>query len=221
LDDISAVSTCVYCGERFDVTPQLKDRDWRYRRSGLFGRDDNQLGGIPVALALSQLETSLHTSLLMYSTSLKFSPTSANIENCEADFVAVIAGPTHIGEFSVQILIGEAKTHMPFDNDDVRKLGKLADAIPTDVGQAFIMFAKADAFTPNEISLARAINAGRRHRVILWSSRELEPYFVYSGSQDRLNMAAHGSTLSGMAAATDILWFAETPEPPPASPAPD
>jgi hypothetical protein len=57
IDDIRTVSTCIYCGHQFDVTSQLKDRDWRYRRSGLFGRDDSQLGSIPVTLALQQLET--------------------------------------------------------------------------------------------------------------------------------------------------------------------
>ena len=74
LDEVRTLSTCAYCCQQFDVTGQLKDRDWRYRRSGLFGRDDNQLGGIPVALALQQLETTLHESLLMYATALKFIP---------------------------------------------------------------------------------------------------------------------------------------------------
>jgi hypothetical protein len=34
---IKTTSRCVYCGHAFDITPQLRDRDWRYRRSGLFG----------------------------------------------------------------------------------------------------------------------------------------------------------------------------------------
>ncbi len=175
LDDVSAVSTCIYCGQRFDVTPQLKDRDWRYRRSGIFGREDNQLGGIPVALTLLQLETSLHENLLMYSTSLNFSSTAGAIEYCEADFVIVVGGATLIGETPVQILLGEAKTRMPFDGDDVRKLDALAAAIPADLAQVFIMFSKIDTFTAEEISLARQLNSVGRQRVILWSREELEP----------------------------------------------
>jgi hypothetical protein len=207
LDDISAISTCVYCGQRFDVTPQLKDRDWRYRRSGLFGREDKQLGGIPVALTLLQLETSLHDNLLMYSTSINFSSATANIENCEADFVAVVGGAALIGESAVQILLGEAKTRLSFDGDDVRKLSTLAAAIPKDLAQVFIMFSKLDAFSAEEIALAKTLNSEGRQRVILWSRDELEPYYAYSRSKERLQHAAHGSTLSGMAAATKILWL--------------
>lgn len=95
LDDVRTMSVCSYCGLLFDVAHQLKDREvWRCRRSGLFGRDDNQLGIIPAALALQQLDTNLHGDLLMYSRALNFAPRTANIENCEADFVAVCSWST-------------------------------------------------------------------------------------------------------------------------------
>lgn len=42
LDDVATEITCEYCGKRFNVTPQLKDGAWAYRRSGLFGREDHQ-----------------------------------------------------------------------------------------------------------------------------------------------------------------------------------
>jgi hypothetical protein len=38
----------------------------RYRRSGIFGRDDNQLGGVPVALTLGQLWHTLRGRFSMY-----------------------------------------------------------------------------------------------------------------------------------------------------------
>jgi hypothetical protein len=41
LDDVRTRSTCGYCDHVYDVTSQLKDRDWRYRRSGIFGREDD------------------------------------------------------------------------------------------------------------------------------------------------------------------------------------
>jgi|SRR5271166_893053 len=152
LDDVKTISACIYCGQHFDVTPQLKDRDWRYRRSGLFGRDDNQLGSIPAALALQQLDTSLRDYLLMYSTALKFTSQAAQIEDCEADFVAVVAGRQNIDQTSVQILLGEAKTSGEIDADDARKLSKLADAIHSEIARTFIMFAKTGTFTPNKVS---------------------------------------------------------------------
>ena len=207
LDDIATLSTCIYCGQRFNVTAQLKDRDWRFRRSGLFGRYDNQLGGIPVALALQQLEIALRDQVLMCSTALNFGSATAAIEACEADFVAVTvrAGVRHEG--GVQILLGEAKTHSVFDAEDVRKLGMLADAIPTDLADAFIMFAKTDAFTEPEVRLAQTLNQQKRKRVILWSRKELEPYDVYERSRDRLGQLQYARTLTDMAVVTDRLWF--------------
>lgn len=61
LDEIRTISRCEYCGRDFNITGQLKDRDWAFRRSGLFGRDDHQGGGIPVVLTLQQLQTALHS----------------------------------------------------------------------------------------------------------------------------------------------------------------
>jgi hypothetical protein len=211
LDEVKTISTCTYCGHQFDVTPQLKDRDWRYRRSGLFGRGDNQLGGIPVALAIQQLDTSLHDSLLMYSTALEFKSTTSIIEKCEADFVAVVAGAAGIREKPVQILFGEAKTGTPFDADDVRKLGKLSDAVPPNLADTFIMFAKTDLFTENEIRLARTLNTEYHHRVILWSVDELEPYHVYERSEERLGQDGYATTLTDMARVTHRLWLEPTP----------
>jgi hypothetical protein len=207
LDDIATLSKCIYCGHRFNVTAQLKDRDWRYRRSGLFGRDDNQLGGIPVALVLQQLEIALHDRLLMCSTALNFGTTTAAIEACEADFVAVTASSGVHHEGRVQILLGEAKTHSVFDAEDVRKLGLLADAIPPDLADAFIMFAKTDAFTEAEVRLAQTLNQQYRKRVILWSREELEPYYVYERSENRLGQRRYAAALTEMAAVTERLWF--------------
>jgi hypothetical protein len=193
-------------GQHFDVTAQLKDRDWRYRRSGLFGRDDDQLGGIPVALALQQLDASLRERLLMYSTALEFKSKAGLIEDCEADFVAVVSGRPNIDEAPVQILIGEAKTSSEIDANDARKLGMLADAIPSELAQAFIMFAKTGTFTPEEVTLARTLNSPGKVRVILWERDQLEPWFVYERSKDRLGGVPYASSLIDMVQATGKLF---------------
>lgn len=211
LDEVKTISTCAYCGHQFSVVAQLKDRDWRYRRSGLFGRDDNQLGGIPVTLAIQQLSTTLHERLLMYSTAVEFKSTTSIIEKCEADFMAVVAGAPVTGEAPVQILFGEAKTGMEFNADDVRKLGKLADAVPSDLADTFIMFTKTETFTNDEVQLAQTLNSQYRQRVILLSVDELEPYYVYERSEKRLGHDATATCLTDMAQATHRLWFAPTP----------
>jgi hypothetical protein len=207
LDDVRTKSSCPYCDHTYDVTPQLKDRDWRYRRSGIFGRDDNQLGGVPVAVTLQQLDTSLHDRLVMFSSAINFRSAGADIEACESDFVAVVSGALGISETPVQILIGEAKTGKSIDEQDVRKLGKLANAIPKHLAQCFILFSKTEAFTADEIALARTLNSQHDRRVILWSQEELEPYFLYERAADRLGQARYASTLTDMADVTHELWF--------------
>ena len=86
LDDVKTRLNCAYCDHNYDVTSQLKDRDWRYRRSGIFGRDDDQLGGVPVALTLQQLGSVLHDGLAMYATATKFRAGTTTIEDCEFGF---------------------------------------------------------------------------------------------------------------------------------------
>jgi hypothetical protein len=207
LDDVRTNSACPYCDHTYDVTPQLKDRDWRYRRSGIFGRDDNQLGGVPVALTLQQLSSSLHDQIIMYSTAVNFRSAGADIEPCEADFVALIAGALGISESPVQLLFGEAKTAKPIDEEDICKLGKLANSIPRDLAQAFILFSKTETFSPEEIHLAKSLNSDHQRRVILWSRDELEPYFPYERSADKLGQSQYATTLTDMADVTHRLWF--------------
>lgn len=208
LDEIKTISDCVYCGHSFHVGIQLKNRgDWKYRRTGLFGKVDNQLGAIPVSMTLQQLETALHGHLLMASTSLEFDPDGADIEKCEVDFLAVVSGAKGIREHPVQIILGEAKTHSEFNLDDVRKLKKLAGAIPPDIAQVFILFAKTDTFTENEINLAKQINSEHEFKVILWSDRELEPYDVYERSKDGEGKHIYATSITEMARITHQLWF--------------
>ena len=77
------------------------------------------------------------------------------------------------------------------------------------MAESFIMFAKTDAFTSDEIALAKTLNSQHRQRVILWSQEELEPYRVYERSATRLGRFGHAGTLTDMARATSILWFGE------------
>lgn len=207
LDDVKTVSSCPYCDHSHDVTPQLKDRDWRYRRSGIFGRDDEQLGGVPVALTLQQLSTTLHENILMYSTAMSFRPDGATIEPCESDFVVVAAGERGMSETPVQIVFGEAKTEGPIDAEDIRKLGKLADAIPREIAQAYVLLSKTGKFSPDEIALARSLNTKHRRRVILWSRDELEPYYPYERSREKLGDNWHAISLSDVARITHQLYF--------------
>jgi len=108
LETLGHKVVCEYCGESFDVTAQLKDRDWRFRRSGLFGKDNHQEGSLPVVLSLQQLETSVHqlSSSCLLATSFKLSSAGAKINPCETDIVMV----TEDRHGNIQLAIGECKT---------------------------------------------------------------------------------------------------------------
>jgi hypothetical protein len=207
LDDVKTVSSCPYCDHNYDITPQLKDRDWRYRRSGIFGRDDDQLGGVPVALTLQQLSNSLPDGVLMYSTAMTFQSKSAGIEPCESDFVAIVQGSLGMSETPVQIVFGETKTEGPIDAQDIRKLAKLADAVSRELGEAYILLSKTGKFSSAEIALARTLSSERHRRVILWSGDELEPYYLYERSREKLGDNWHAGSLCDMVRITRQLYF--------------
>jgi hypothetical protein len=207
LDEVKTVSSCPYCDYSYDITPQLRDRDWRYKRSGIFGRDDDQLGGVPVALTLQQLSNSLHDGVLMYSTAMCFQPNGAAIEPCESDFVAIVRGRHGISESPVQIVFGETKTEGPIDAQDIRKLGKLADAVPRELAESYILPSKTGKFSSEEIARAKTLNTEHRRRVILWSGDELEPYYLYERSREKLGDNWHAVSLSDMVRITRQLYF--------------
>lgn len=142
LDDARTISRCEYCGNDFNITPQLRDRDWAYRRSGLFGRDDHQGGGIPVALTLQQLQTTLHMSILAYTTGTELEPTTAKIQKCEMDFVLLAES---LREKTLQVAIGECKGNKEIAADDAQKMGLVADALAEGGLRGFRRFLKDES----------------------------------------------------------------------------
>ena len=103
------MSRALIAASRLKSRRQLRDRNWAYRRSGLFGRDDHQHGGIPVALTLQQLDTQLFSHGMLYTTCLELAPGEAAINACETDFVVVTTGFSHHRPHLPQVIIGECK----------------------------------------------------------------------------------------------------------------
>lgn len=170
---------CELCGDRYNATRQLTDSNsWHYRRSGIMGVERNSQGAVPVALTLQQLDTSFHGGLhgSMYSPSLNLTPKDGKEgPTCETDFVWVTEG-RHSNR--TVIIIGECKDSLPIDENDVSNLRAVANAFPSDRFETYILFAKLVPFTDEEVGLAKTINDKYRHRVILLTQRELEPYFA-------------------------------------------
>jgi len=209
LDDVATEIICEYCGKRFNVTAQLKDGAWSYRRSGLFGREDHQQGAIPVALTLQQLDTILHWEMV-YVTSMSLEPAGARIVPCETDLV--IVSEKGFYEDTVGIAVGECKGRGEITEEDVRKLTQVADAFPKARIQPYIVFSKTVPFTPEEIARCRAAQPPGGKRVILLSDRELEPYFVYERAAKEFEINSTAISLEDLAKATHALYFDPRPK---------
>ena len=213
LDDAQTIHPCEYCGTKFNVAPQLRDRDWAYRRSGLFGRNDNQGGGIPVALTLIQLQTVLHNRILAYTTGTNLRPTTANIQNCETDFVMIAESRR---ENTLQVAIGECKSDGGvIEIDDAQKMGRVADALAGKDCEVFVVFSKTSTFTPDEVASCQAAQGTQSQRVILLSKRELEPHFLYERTSKEFEILhPHASSFEQMARATHTIYFEPRPKTP-------
>jgi hypothetical protein len=205
LDDVRTITKCEFCGKEFNITSQLKDRDWAFRRSGLFGRDDHQGGAIPVALTLQQLHTAVHSDVLAYTAGTELEPAGAKIERCEADFVLLTES---LPERILQVTIGECKGAGEITSDDVRKLSLVADALTQNHDcEAFIVFSKTTQFTSEEIERCRAAQGKYQRRVILLSARELEPYFMYERAKEEFIIPASAISMENMAESTQNIYF--------------
>jgi hypothetical protein len=193
LDELATQIECEFCGRSFNVAVQLRDRDWRYRRSGLFGRDDQQQGSIPVALTLQQLDTTLHYDRLLFSTGTLFVAAGASIPECEADLILLAQD----SDGSINLALGECKTHDEITQQDVQNLGRVLDAFPAEQFNSYIILAKTGTFSPAEIALCRSALSSR-HGVIMLSARELEPYYAYERVSDHPGVDLHAMTLREM-----------------------
>jgi hypothetical protein len=208
LEPLGHEVTCEYCGEKFNLAAQLKDRDWRFRRSGLFGRENHQEGAIPVALTLQQLDTNLSRVLgfRILSTSFNLFPAGASINSCETDFV--VLSQDHEGR--IELALGECKSKGPkyeITEDDVGNLSAVANAFPTDRVKVFLIFAKTGDFSVDEIQRCAMLQKSHPNRVIMLSARELEPYHVYERTAQEFNIRPTVISLENLAEATPHIFF--------------
>jgi hypothetical protein len=209
LDALKQQIVCELCGEGYDTTRQLVDSQWHYRRSGLLGHQTDAQGAIPVALTLQQLDTCLRAmSRGFYSPSLELEfEDQEGPCRCEVDFIW--ATQQRFTERTA-ILLAECKDLGPIDAADIDHLRRVADALPTNRFDAYVLLAKLAPFTPEEIENARKLNSNRRHRVILLTHRELEPYQVYARIKEQFHLRGYGSTPDDMAQTTATIYFSQT-----------
>ena len=209
LDDVRTEANCEYCGHKFNITPYLKDRDWAFRRSGLFGRDDHQEGAIPVLLTLQQLNTIFHTHEMFYATAMELKPKqkgAVKLKNgqCETDFVVVVPRPN---DMKIDIAIGECKNRKQIEDQDVDNLQAIVDAFSRDRFNVYIIFSKLSQFSEEELIRIRRLNTKYNRRVVLFTPRELEPYFLYERTAAEFDIKKYASRFEDMVNVTEQVFF--------------
>ena len=171
LKDIDDFWTCQYCGDRQLTSVQLKTRgDWRFRRSGLFGKDNNQEGAIPVILTLSWLDQFGSFSEMLHCPALNL--TAPDLK-CEIDFCGLKFD--RLLDNVAQLVFGECKDEGGLINDeDIANLEDVWKKLKVKGIMSFIVFSKtASQFIDSEIELFRKLNS-RDVPMILLTTRELE-----------------------------------------------
>jgi hypothetical protein len=211
LDALKQSITCDLCGHGYDATEQLIDFKWRFRRSGVFGRERSAQGAVPVALTLQQLGTELGGVMResIYSPSMAVKPTNGvTLPECEIDFVWLQNGRV---PGRAPLILAECKDQGPIKPDDFQRdvdnLRRIADALPSHRFDTYILFVKMALFTTEEIAMARTLNEPYRRRVILLTSRELEPYHMRERLGAELGKRFYAGSPEDLANVTTQLYF--------------
>jgi hypothetical protein len=205
LDQLRAMAHCEYCEHDFNVLPQLKDRDWRYRRSGLLGNYDNQEGAIPVILALQQIMAVLsHPTLCLWTTAHALQLDNGQGRRCETDFLLITLQPYRS---NIEVVIGECKTYGTIDQRDVDNLTAVGHSLRRQGMVPYVVFAKASDFTEEELERIAPSLRDEHVQVILLGKNELEPYMPYERAQTTRNLNRYPVSLLNMAENTRALFF--------------
>ncbi len=207
LDSLKQTITCELCGVKYDASRQLVRGEFQYRRSGILGTQSDAQGAIPVALTLQQLGANLTATLekQIYSTSLDVKPhTNTNIPECEIDFVWMIRG---LYPDKTAVILGECKDQCEIEKNTITNLGRIADGFPPNRFETFILLSKLTSFTDDEISSAKSLNDRFHNRVILLTSRELEPYRFYERTKAEFDIPKYATSPEELANITAHIYF--------------
>ena len=161
-------------------------------------------------LTLQQLHTAFHSSNeMLYTTAMNLKLKSTNTvtfkkDKCETDFVVIVP---HSRDGTIDIAIGECKTKDQITDDDVSNLQAVADAFPIERFNVYIIFSKLSSFSTEELARVQKLNNFNHQRVILFTTRELEPYFIYARTAQEYKIDTYAGSFEDMARITDHVFF--------------
>jgi hypothetical protein len=95
---------------------------------------------------------------------------------------------------------------MEITDDDVSNLAAVVDAFPRDRFNTYVAFSKLVPFLPDEINRIRRLNE-RRRQAIMFTPRELEPYFLYERIAKEFSINRTAVSLEDMAKVTAQVYF--------------
>lgn len=142
---------------------------------------------------------------MLCTTVLEIEPAGGPVQKCETDFV--IFTQQYINH-KVQIAIGECKNRGEITEDDVAKPRMVAEALEKKDIQVYVIFAKLSDFTSEELVRCQAINGKYERRLILFTARELEPYFLYEKTKEEFDIQGYAISLEDMANTTHTVFYA-------------
>lgn len=203
LQEIDNIWICNYCGDDNKTSLQLKDRgDWKFRKSGLFEKENNQEGAIPVILTLLVFLRIFYPSKFLYTPSLKLE--NENMP-CEVDFCIL---QYQRGD-RIQLGIGECKSEGGvIDQKDVDNLKGVREKIKKLNIDCYLIFSKvSEKFEQSEIDLFKKLKE-EDIPIILLTNKELEPYHPYWEIEEVNNLPEkYAHDMAGMARNSEYLYL--------------
>lgn len=202
LNDLKNDINCEYCGNTFDCNTQLKNRDWRYRRSGLLGKDNNQEGAIPVIMMLEQIiYSSSSIGTYLYTTATKLESPENSI-NCETDFIIL----RKCRDGKPEIVIGECKNSTEITDKDASNLKNVA-ALLQDLFHVYIIFVKLSGFDEKELENLKILNEDSHSSLILLEAEDLESTSLYDEKRKKLDIKEINNSFESMSNITKKFYY--------------
>ena len=209
IDELKENWKCNYCDSINKIFLQLKTKahlKLRYRKSGLFAKDNNQEGAIPVILTLIQFDTKFHSfNKFIHTPSLKL---HNSLSNCEVDFCVL---NVNILNGEIEIGIAECKSEGGnIDIKDIENMKLIRDKFQEKDINCYLIFSKtSDQFTSNEIKLFEEKLYRKDIPFILFTNKELEPYLIYAEYPKSKIFEKPIFSLKGMAQNTSSLYMGD------------
>jgi len=198
--------TCPYCDYQQSLPNLLRNtfgqqdmKMWTFRKAGLFAKDNNQEGFVPVILALMWFESAFRNADACFTTALEL---KSGDPDAEIDFCVL---QYKYGDH-IELGLGEAKARAGrFTETKIDALKAVCKKVEAVGISCFPIFAKtSDAFPESEIALFKKLK-GEWLQVIALSNRELESYEPHSGDEDL--PVRHPFTLAEIARNTDFRYL--------------